>query len=120
MIESIIEEDDIIIDGIIQKTNKLGDLTDFITGFFGRPEYNTARETMLGDMCHFLSDAMEETINTMTMKACHVSILCWKLLTISFLTRKPELCAEINSIDLVWDLVCVDLPFIDVTYIYTN
>ena len=26
-----------------------------------------------------------------------------------------ELCAEIESVDLVWYLVCVDLPFIDVT-----
>ena len=70
--ESLIEEDDMIIDDIIEKTNKLDDLTDGITNFFGRPEYKTSRETMLGDMCHFLSDTMEEAITTMTTKACHV------------------------------------------------
>ena len=73
MIESLIEEDDVIIDDVIEKTNKLGDLTNGITTFFGRPEYNTSRETMLGDMCHFLSDTAEEILFTITTKACSVS-----------------------------------------------
>ena len=72
MIESLIEEDDVIMDDVIEKTNKLGDLTNGITNFFIRPEYNTSRETMLGDMCHFLSDTVEETMVTMTTKVCRV------------------------------------------------
>ena len=74
MIESLIEEDDVIMDDVIEKTNKLSDLTDGITNYFGRPEYNTSRETMLGDMCHFLDDTIQEAVVTMTTKACHVSL----------------------------------------------
>ena len=73
VIESLIEEDDVIMDEVIEKTNKLSDLTDGITNYFGRPEYDTPRETMLGDMCHFLSDTVEETLVTMGTKACNVS-----------------------------------------------
>ena len=82
MIESLIEEDDIITDEVIEKTNKLSYLTDNITNFFGRPEYNTSRETMLGDMCHFLDDTIQEAVATMTTKACYVSL---SILTCSIL-----------------------------------
>ena len=74
VIESLIEEDDVIMDDVIEKTNKLSDLTDRITNYFGRPEYDTPRETMLGDMCHFLADTVEETIVTIGTKACNVSV----------------------------------------------
>ena len=73
MIESLIEEDDVIIDDVIEKTNKLGDLTENITNFFGRREYNTTRETLLGDICQLLSDTIEVTVITMTTRACRVS-----------------------------------------------
>ena len=74
MIESLTEEDDLIIDGVLEKTNKLADLTDFIINFFGRPGYNTTRETLLGNTCQFLSDTMQVAIATMTTKACRVSV----------------------------------------------
>ena len=64
---------------IIEKTNKLSDLTEGITNFFGRPEYDTARETMLGDMCHFLDNTMQETVVIMTSKACYVSFIYCEL-----------------------------------------
>ena len=73
MIESLIEEDDVIIDDVIEKTNKLGDLTENITNFFGRREYNTTRETLLGDICQLLSDTIEVTVITMIPRACRVS-----------------------------------------------
>ena len=85
VIESLTEEDDIIIDDVIEKTNKLSDLTDRITNYFGGPEYNTPRETMLGDMCHFLSGTVEEILVTMTTKACRVSA------PFSFLIKRCEL-----------------------------
>ena len=73
MIKSLIEQDDVIIDDVIEKTNKLGELTDNITNFFGRPEYNTTRETLLGDICQLLSDTIEVTVVTTTTRACRVS-----------------------------------------------
>ena len=44
----------------------------------------------------------------------------WKLQKIVFKNKKArrlhaELCAEIESVELVWDLFCVNLPFIDMT-----
>ena len=86
MIESLVEEDDIIIDNVLEMTNNLDDLTNFIASFFGKPMYNTTRETMIGDMCSFMSDTIEETIVAMGTKACHVRFpqflakLCPKLI----------------------------------------
>ena len=73
MIKSLIEEDDVIIDNVMEKTNTLKDLTSGIVHFFGRTKYNTTRETLLGDICQLLSDTIQVAIVTMTTRACRVS-----------------------------------------------
>ena len=121
MIESLIEEDDNIIDNVLEMTNNLDDLTDFITNFFGKPMYKTARETMLGDMCSFMSDTIQETIVAMGTKACRVRFpqssanLCPKLI---HLTQKMETYKDIilniciggqNQLHTFPDIVCLDM-----------
>ena len=58
---------------VSEKTLKLSEVTNGITNFFGQTVHGTSRETLLGNMCSFLSDTVQETIVTMASKACHVS-----------------------------------------------
>ena len=76
VIKSLTDEDDIILNDVSEKTIKLSDVTKGITNFYGQAAhgvYSTTRETLLGNMCSFLSDTVQETIVTMASKACQVS-----------------------------------------------
>ena len=68
---------------VTEKSIKLGAFTDRITSDIGQGEhksYNTTREALLGDLCYFLSDAIEEIVITMATKACRVSLSWFKVL----------------------------------------
>ena len=71
--QNLITKDDILIDKLLEKNNKLSEVTKSIIDFYGVPEYNTTRELLLGDMCHFLSGTIQETIVAMGTKVCRVS-----------------------------------------------
>ena len=60
---------------MLQKDVQLENVTHGITSFFGKLVYKTTRDTLLGDMCSFLSDTIEETVVVMGTKACHVRVL---------------------------------------------
>ena len=97
MKKNLITKDDVIIDAVLEKNNELSDLTKSITDFFGKPEYNTTRETLLGNMCNFFSDTIQETIIAMATKACHVSVYfhsklncCQVFWVAQFVARSPN------------------------------
>ena len=73
--ETQIREDDTIIDDVLQKNEQLHKVAHDVTNFFATEEYNTTRETLLGDICKFLSDTIQEAIVVMGTKACHVRVL---------------------------------------------
>ena len=76
VIKSLTDEDDVIMNDVTKKTIKLSEVTKGITNVFDQAAhgvYSTTRETLLGNMCNFLSDTVQETIVTMASKACHVS-----------------------------------------------
>ena len=59
-------------DDVLQQNAQLENVAHDITSFFGKVEYNTTRNMLLGDMCNFLSDIIQDTIVAMGTKACHV------------------------------------------------
>ena len=69
-----IREDDILIDEVLQKNMQLENVTHDISSFFGKLVYSTTRDTLLGNMCSFLSYTIQEAIVIMGTKACHVRI----------------------------------------------
>ena len=64
-----------IINEVIEKTEKIHNVANSIVKFFKHSAYNTTRDTLLGNMCNFISNTLDEALSVMGSKGCRIERL---------------------------------------------
>ena len=74
------QTDDVLIDDLLNKTETLRNVTEDILNFFNTSNKNNNKnsgfeERFLTDMCSAISETLNDTMNVLYDKACHVETL---------------------------------------------
>ncbi len=73
--ERLIQEDDVIIDAVLEKTSRLYDVTAAVVQFYNVTQHDSTRDLLLTDVCALIRGSLTDALSAVGPRACAIEDL---------------------------------------------